>query len=74
VDPAEVETNLVKVQVPPNAPPASEWSAQLEREGIRVSPCEAYALRFVTHRHIGKAEVDETVRAFSSVFARLRAS
>ena len=73
VDPDEVETNIVKVQVPPDGPPAAVWSQQLEDEGVRVSPCESYALRFVTHRHIGDTQIDATVRAFASVFQRLRA-
>jgi hypothetical protein len=38
-----------------------------------VSPCERYALRFVTHRHIGDADVDEAVRAFDVIAKRLRA-
>jgi hypothetical protein len=36
-----------------------------------VSPCEKYALRFVTHRHVAEAEVDAAVRAFQSVRERL---
>jgi threonine aldolase len=73
VDPDDVETNLVRVRVPENGAPAADWSEQLERAGIRVSPCERYALRFVTHRHIGNADVDETVRAFDAVARRFRA-
>lgn len=71
VDPAQVETNIVKVEVPSDGPEAAEWSAALAKEKIRVSPCERYALRFVTHRHIGDADVDEAVRAFSSVWRKL---
>jgi threonine aldolase len=67
-DPEEVETNLVKVQVPQDGPAAAEWSARLEREGIRVSPCERHALRFVTHRHIGEREVDAAIEAFACVW------
>jgi threonine aldolase len=72
VDPQDVETNLVKVQVPENGAPAAEWSARLEREGIRVSPCEKYALRFVTHRHVGDSEVDAAVTAFTRVWSETR--
>ena len=67
VEPADVETNLVKVQVPQSGPEASAWSAALEKEQVRVSPCERYALRFVTHRHIGDAEIDEALSAFEKV-------
>ena len=68
VDPAEVETNIVKVEVPKNGRNASEWSAQMNQRGVLVSPCETYALRFVTHRHIGEAEADEAVKAFSEIW------
>ena len=69
VDPDEVETNLVKVEVPQSGPPAAQWSARLEREGVRVSPCEKYALRFVTLRHIGEADVDAAIAAFARVWS-----
>ena len=67
VDPSDVETNLVKVQVPQSGPEASAWSAALEKVQVRVSPCERYALRFVTHRHIGDAEIDQALSAFEKV-------
>jgi hypothetical protein len=33
-----------------------------------VSPGDAYTLRFVTHRHIGEAEIDRAVHAFGEVW------
>jgi hypothetical protein len=33
-----------------------------------VSPCAAWDLRFVTHRHIGDAEVDQAISAFAAVW------
>jgi threonine aldolase len=71
VDPADVETNLVKVEVPRGGPEAAEWSARLLREGVRVSPCERFALRFVTHRHVGEAEIDQAVDAFATLWQRV---
>ena len=68
VDPAEVETNIAKVTVPKPGRTAAEWSAELKKRDILVSPCETYALRFVTHRHIGEAEIDATVGAFGEVW------
>ena len=70
VDPAEVETNIVKVAVPANGRRAAEWSAHLKVRGVLVSPCEPYALRFVTHRHIGDAEIHEVISAFAAVWER----
>ena len=66
VDPGAVETNLVKVQLPRSGPTAAEWSKDLKRAGVLVNPCELYALRFVTHRHIGNGDVDEAVSVFAS--------
>jgi len=68
IDPADVETNLVKVEVPAKGPEAAEWSAALAKENVRVSPCERYALRFVIHRHIGDGEIDEALQAFGKVW------
>jgi threonine aldolase len=47
---------------------AAEWSADLERKGVRVSPASATTLRFVTQRHVGNAEVDAAVNAFASLW------
>lgn len=73
VDPAEVETNLVKVSVPAGGPDAAAWSAALAKENVRVSPAERYVLRFVTHRHIGEAEIDAAIGAFDRVWRAMKA-
>jgi threonine aldolase len=67
VDPPDVQTNIVKVELPKNGRTAAEWSAALKGHGILVSPSERYTLRFVTHRHISEADVDEAVTAFAEV-------
>lgn len=68
VAPGEVETNLVRVEVKTGGRRAAEWSRGLKDHGILVSPCDAYALRFVTHRHIGDAEVDAALAAFATLW------
>ena len=68
VDPAEIETNIVKVHVPEDGRRAADWSAALKTRGVLVSPCEPYALRFVTHRHIGDAEIHETISVFAALW------
>ncbi len=71
VDPREVETNLVRVDVSDGgrkSRSAAQWSADLERRGVRVSPASATTLRFVTQRHIGTAEVDATIDAVASLW------
>lgn len=72
VTPTEVETNIVRVQLPRDGPTADEWSDDLRRAGVLVSPCDRHALRFVTHRHIEDADVDETATVFSSCLASAR--
>lgn len=70
VDPREVETNLVRVEVKKSARRAAQWSADLKQKGILVAPCETYSLRFVTHRHIGDAEIDATIGAFADIWRK----
>jgi threonine aldolase len=68
VDPKEVDTNLVRVEVKKSGRRAAQWSADLKEKGILVSPCETYALRFVSHRHIGDVDVDATLSAFAKLW------
>lgn len=68
VDPADVETNLVRVYVTKSGRRAAQWSADLKEKGVLASPCDIHALRFVTHRHIGDAEVDAAVSAFADLW------
>jgi threonine aldolase len=70
VKPDDVETNIVKVELPKIGRAAAEWSAALKERGILVSPSERYALRFVTHRHIGEVEVDAAAAAFTEIWER----
>jgi threonine aldolase len=68
VDPATVETNLVRVSVRASGRKAAEWSAEMKQHGVLVSPCATWDLRFVTHRHIGDAEVDHAISAFADAW------
>jgi threonine aldolase len=71
VEPNDVETNLVRVELPASGSEAPQWSAQLKERGILVGPCDKYALRFVTHRHIGNADVDAALHAFRAVWQNM---
>ena len=68
VDPALVETNLVRVSVRASGRQAAEWSDLLNKRNVRVSPCATWDLRFVTHRHIGDAEIDQAISAFAAAW------
>lgn len=67
-DPKDVETNLVRVDVKHSGKRAAQWSADLKTKGVLVAPADAWALRFVTHRHISPADIDATVSAFGSLW------
>lgn len=68
VDPNEVDSNLVRVEVRTSGRRAAQWSADLKQKGIVVSPCDTWSLRFVTHRHISPRDVDTTVAAFAGLW------
>lgn len=63
VDPADVETNIVRVNLRAGGRNALQWSEAFAARGIAVSPADAHSLRFVTHRHIGGSDVDAAVDA-----------
>ena len=68
VDPSDVETNLVRMDVSPSQRSAAQWSDDLKQRGVRVSPASANTLRFVTHRHIGAADVDAAIQAVATLW------
>jgi threonine aldolase len=68
ISPSQVETNIVRVALPRAGGDASNWSARLKELGVLVNPCDEYSLRFVTHRHISEADIDEAIRAFETVW------
>ncbi len=68
IDPATVETNIVRVAVKASGRDGARFSAQMKERGVLVSPRSTSDLRFVTHRHIGDAEVDQAITAFRAVW------
>ena len=70
LDPRDVETNLVRMDVSASGRTAAQWSDNLKQKGVRVSAASAMTLRFVTHRHIGNADVDAAVRAVASLWMK----
>jgi threonine aldolase len=42
----------------------------LAQKGVRVAPGAGPELRFVTHRHIGDAEVDQALSAFTELWTK----
>jgi threonine aldolase len=68
VDPASVDTNIVRVAVRASGRSATAIAAALERLGVRANASSSDQLRFVTHRHIDEASVDETIVAFEAAW------
>ncbi|MCW5603965.1 MAG: low specificity L-threonine aldolase, partial [Burkholderiales bacterium] len=66
-DPAGVETNIVRVNVGASGRSAAQWAEAFAQRGIAVSPADPRSLRFVTHRHIGDAEVDAAITACRAI-------
>lgn len=66
-DPAEVDTNIVRMQVGHTGRSAAEWSTALHALGIAVSPADSRSLRFVTHRHVTAADIDCAIAACRAV-------
>ncbi len=66
-DPADVQTNLVRVDLSCTARDAAHWSAALLQAGIAVSPANPRTLRFVTHRHISQSAIEQTLAACAEI-------
>jgi hypothetical protein len=67
-DPADVETNLVRVDVKKSGRRAAWWSDALKEKGVLVAPADAWSLRFVTHRHIAAPDIDAAAAAFTEIW------
>jgi threonine aldolase len=67
VDPREVETNIIMVEVSHTGADAKRWIASLESKGLMAGAWSAKSLRLVTHRHIDDTAVVEALTIFRAV-------
>lgn len=67
-DPAEIETNIVRVNVRAGRRSAAQWAEDFKARGIAVSPADSGSLRFVTHRHISNADIDTATNACREIW------
>lgn len=79
VDAMGIETNIVRVDISGSGRSAQQWVKDLDAEGVATSDYGRSQLRFVAHRHIGPAEVDQAVAAVRRIWeqavgARTRAA
>jgi threonine aldolase len=63
------QTNIVQVDVSATGLDAAQWERELKGLGVLVRPWGRQRLRCVTHRHVGKREIDRALAAFASVAA-----
>jgi threonine aldolase len=70
VEPEQVETNMVLVDTHNTGLQADQLVAELKRRGIRASSRPPYTVRFVTHRHIGDAQIEALIAALREIVAR----
>jgi len=71
-DPADVETNIVRVNIGTSGRSAAQWAEDFKTRGIAVSPADPRSLRFVTHRHIDNAEVNAAITACAEIWRQRR--
>lgn len=67
---ADIETNIVRVDIAGSGRSAQQWVKDLAAEGVATSDYGRSQLRFVTHRHIGAVEVEQAVAAVRRVWER----
>lgn len=67
--PNEIETNIVMVDIGKFGASAQQWSDTLAEHGILAAPASDAAIRLVTHRHIGEAEVARTIDVFRHILS-----
>ena len=67
---AGIETNIVRADIAASGRSAQQWVKDLAAEGVATSDYGRSQLRFVTHRHIGRAEVEQTIAAVRRVWER----
>jgi threonine aldolase len=73
VNPADVETNIVRASVRASDRSALQWAEDFKARGIAVSPADSGSLRFVTHRHISADDVDAAIAACRAIRDRYTA-
>ena len=74
VDPGRVETNIVMVDLKASGRRAATWAEDLAARGVRANVVGPHAIRLLTHRHIGTAEVEEAVAVIADLWSNAAAA
>jgi threonine aldolase len=67
VDPAEVETNMVFVELPVEHGDAAAFAVRMREAGVVVNPPNGRRLRFVTHYGIDTAAINEALDRIAQI-------
>jgi threonine aldolase len=73
VDLRTVQTNIVRTVVSGLGVPAATVAEMLAKENVYVLAQQADTLRWLTHRHVTAADVDEAATVMAKVVERIRA-
>lgn len=68
VDPAGVETNIVRLDVAKSGRRAEVWVEALKGKGVLAGVWSPWQIRMVTHRHITDADVDRVVATVAELW------
>jgi threonine aldolase len=74
VDPADVETNIIMLNLAKSGRPSEWFAAGFERHGIRARGNATPMMRMVTHRQITTADVDRTLEVFATLWKEAAAA
>jgi len=74
IDPADVETNMVFVEIPGTLGGPARFVEELRRAGVVVNPPRGGRVRFVTYHNISAADIERAGKAAASALAALRAA
>lgn len=67
IDPADVDSNMVFLDVPEDLMSAEAFVAELGSVGIVINPPKGHRVRFVTHHDIGAEDVAEAGRRIANI-------
>ena len=70
LDPALVETNIVRLDFTGSGRRADPWVEALKTKGVVTGAWSPWQIRMVTHRHITDADVDRVVAAVKELWPR----
>jgi threonine aldolase len=69
VNPEEVETNMVRMDVTPSGMTAAEFVAKMEEKGVLANAVTPYMIRLVTHKDVSRADIEIAIPLIAEVAA-----